>query len=128
MGTIVFETYGGTEIPDFVNEAGLEAIAPEDPIKEGYIFDGWYADEAFTIPFIFDTVAEGTAYAYAKWIDNYTVTINGVIYQVESTQAWISGYTLDLPASLVLEDNLSFNSSLFSLKAAYIGDFDAIIS
>tara|TARA_Y100000015_G_C2363468_1_gene76360 strand:- start:188 stop:484 length:297 start_codon:yes stop_codon:yes gene_type:complete len=31
-------------------------------------------------------------------------------------------------ASLVLEDNLSFNASLFSLKATHIGDFDAIIS
>ena len=40
----------------------------------------------------------------------------------------IRNVTIPPNVSLVLEDNLSFNASLFSLKADYTGDFDAIIS
>ena len=40
----------------------------------------------------------------------------------------ISSVVIPTGASLVLEDNLSFNTSLFSLKANYSGDFDVIIS
>ncbi len=40
----------------------------------------------------------------------------------------INSVVIPAGASLVLEDNLSFNTSLFSLKATYLGDFDVIIS
>lgn len=40
----------------------------------------------------------------------------------------IKNVVIPAGASLVLEDNLSFNASLFSLKAVHVNGFDAIIS
>ena len=50
--------------------------APNIPEREGYVFDGWYADPKFTKPWDFDTsVAKDTVVIYAKWIaDDSTVT------------------------------------------------------
>ena len=41
---------------------------PEDPIREGYTFQGWYLDEACTEPAAFPiTVGESNVNLYAKW-------------------------------------------------------------
>lgn len=39
---------------------------PEDPFATGWVFDGWYSDEAFTTPFDFDTVITGNTTVYGK--------------------------------------------------------------
>ena len=123
IGTIVFETYGGTQIPDYVNEAGLEAIAPADPTKDGYIFDGWYADEAFTIPYIFDTLAEGTSYAYAKWIEDvdFTFTLKtDDTYEVtgyigDLTDIIIPSTYNGLPVTSIGDSAFMYNTSITSI-------------
>ena len=41
---------------------------PEDPIREGYTFQGWYLDETYTEPAAFPiTVGEKQVDLYAKW-------------------------------------------------------------
>ena len=41
---------------------------PEDPVREGYVFGGWYTDEACTEAFDFDTaVVTEDLTLYAKW-------------------------------------------------------------
>lgn len=49
---------------------------PADPTREGYIFGGWYADEALTIPWDFDGKVVNTLVLYAKWIEAVKVTLN----------------------------------------------------
>lgn len=47
-----------------------EAYTVPTPVeKEGYTFDGWFADEAFTVPFDFEAPAtiDGEVNIYAKW-------------------------------------------------------------
>ena len=47
------------------------------PTRDGYVFDGWFSDEAYTTPFASSGVAaEGSYTLYAKWIKVYTVTLN----------------------------------------------------
>lgn len=42
---------------------------PNMPVREGYVFDGWYADAKFTKVWDFDTsVAKDTVVIYAKWV------------------------------------------------------------
>ena len=47
---------------------------PEDPIREGYTFQGWYLDEACTEPAAFPiTVGEKQVDLYAKWAEDCQV-------------------------------------------------------
>ena len=73
-----------------LKEPGL-VPEPADPVREGYIFDGWYADEEFTISWNFftDTAYEGTV-IYAKWIADE----NTVEYAVTVVQS--AGGTLEV--------------------------------
>ena len=43
--TVIFDSNGGTAVsPQIVSNQG-GAAKPDDPTKEGYLFDGWYVDE-----------------------------------------------------------------------------------
>lgn len=57
---------------------------PDIPVREGYVFDGWYTDAKFTKPWDFDTsVAKDTVVIYAKWVaDGATVSYKITIPQV----------------------------------------------
>jgi uncharacterized protein (TIGR02145 family)/uncharacterized repeat protein (TIGR02543 family) len=57
-------SYGGT------------ATAPAAPTQTGFLFAGWYSDQALTIQYNFATVVTASAILYAKWTPVYTVTYN----------------------------------------------------
>ena len=43
---------------------------PEDPIRDGYVFDGWYTDDGYTIEWDFDNyLIQGNMTLYAKWLE-----------------------------------------------------------
>ena len=42
--TVTFETDGGSQVPAQTCRYGELVQRPEDPVKEGYVFDGWYWD------------------------------------------------------------------------------------
>ena len=65
---IVFETRGGSEVQTVIGVVGQPTVQPENPTKEGYVFAGWYTDEACTQFYVFGTpLASGTTILYAKW-------------------------------------------------------------
>lgn len=72
-----FDSNEGTTVEDISNPSGLEITVPTSPTKEGYRFDGWYTDdETFLNPFSFeDGITENTT-VYAKWVKQWTITIN----------------------------------------------------
>ncbi|MBR1814491.1 MAG: InlB B-repeat-containing protein [Lachnospiraceae bacterium] len=43
---------------------------PEDPVREEFQFDNWYADEALTATFNFDAEIAQDTTVYAKWLEN----------------------------------------------------------
>ena len=51
---------------------------PNDPVRKGYIFDGWYADAQLTTQWnFFSSVADEKTVIYAKWVaDASTVVYN----------------------------------------------------
>lgn len=42
---VKFVTNTNLEIPDQIVNKGEKVIKPQDPVKDGYIFDGWYVDD-----------------------------------------------------------------------------------
>ena len=63
--TVNFDTDGGSEIPMQTVVPGSKLTKPNDPTKEGYVFDGWYCgDEGWS--FIGYTVTEDMTLT-AKW-------------------------------------------------------------
>lgn len=65
--TVKFDSNGGSEIEDQIIVDGNNAIKPKDPIKEGYIFDGWYMDQELKIIYKFDSKITTNIILYAKW-------------------------------------------------------------
>lgn len=51
---------------------GYTALAETPGAREGYTFENWYADEACTVLFDFDSIIEADTVVYAKWLDNGT--------------------------------------------------------
>lgn len=48
-----------------------------DPTEEGYVFAGWYLDEACTVPYTWRTMPIGGIVVYAKWIqEEYRVFLH----------------------------------------------------
>ena len=72
---------------------------PADPVKEGYIFDNWYA-EGSTVPFDFDTPIEANIDLYAKF-DASTITVTLHADGAAETVEVLYGQTVDRPADPV---------------------------
>lgn len=61
-------TNGGSYVPVIIKKYEEEIKAPADPVKKGYIFAGWYSDEALTQPYTFPkTMPNADTSIYAKW-------------------------------------------------------------
>ena len=79
---IDFVSNGGGAVEAIVKKAGEEIIEPAVPVKNGYVFEGWYesADNGSTLsdkPFIFAYMPARSLTLYAKWsaqIVKYTIT------------------------------------------------------
>ena len=65
--TVTFNTDGGSAVASQIVTSGAKATKPADPAKEGFAFDGWYKDAAFTTAFDFNTAITSDVTVYAKW-------------------------------------------------------------
>ena len=75
--SVIFETNGGSAVETQVVEEGLTAVEPEEPIREGYSFSGWFTDEELTDAYDFATPVTADITLYAAWeeiIDSFTVS------------------------------------------------------
>ncbi|MBR3917665.1 MAG: M4 family metallopeptidase [Clostridia bacterium] len=68
--TVSFNTDGGNNIAAVEVEEGQKISEPETPVKEGYVFAGWFADEGHTEIFLFEeTPVVKDMTLYAGWIE-----------------------------------------------------------
>lgn len=65
---IVFQSNGGSSIPIIIKKYGAVIVSPANPVKKGYIFDGWYSDEDLTQSYTIPEIMPNTDMElYAKW-------------------------------------------------------------
>ena len=88
----------GKEVTGYTDGTGAALPTADDITREGYRFDGWYADSSFSgspVTEIADTET-GEKTFYAKWTRSTTPVIPGNVinYIVEHYKADGSGYTL----------------------------------
>ena len=101
--SVTLQTNGGTiapgkEVSGYTYGTGAVLPTTDDITREGYRFDGWYADSSFSgLPVREITATDtGNKTFYAKWMRNTTPVIPGNVinYIVEHYKTDGSGYTL----------------------------------
>ena len=70
-----FETYGGTSIDDIVVTDWCSFDMPDDPVKDGYTFLGWYEDPNFEYNYWGSCVDESFT-LYAKYVETSKIIKN----------------------------------------------------
>jgi uncharacterized repeat protein (TIGR02543 family) len=71
---IIFDTNGGSSIASQHMLPGTASVAPAAPVRSGYTFTGWFADEALTSSYDFDSPVGSEITLYAGWQERETVT------------------------------------------------------
>ena len=76
---ISFDTNGGTYVNSITYKSGGNLRLPENPVKEGYSFDGWYLDNDHNHIFEDSLLLEKDVILYARWkINKYTIEYNSM--------------------------------------------------
>lgn len=66
LHTVTFNSNGGSDVPEQIR-ANAAATKPADPTRSGYVFAGWYTDEACTAAYDFTQPVRDNITLYAKW-------------------------------------------------------------
>ncbi|XFA99308.1 serine hydrolase [Candidatus Izemoplasma sp. B36] len=95
--TITYKSNGGSYV--FSNTDAFNSIITEPltPTKTGYIFCGWYSDQTFTEPFVFDRMPPNNITLYAKWEMDFDVLLDDYITDIDfngSVLVYSKGETL----------------------------------
>ena len=105
-----FDTGEGSAVADQAVDEGGKAVKPADPEREGYVFDGWFADADGTQPFDFDSAISSDVTVYAKWSKKevpVTISVTGSVTGVDAenkSQVWADKSTLELPEGATAAD------------------------
>ncbi len=90
---VKFDTGGGSTLPPQTVRRGQCLSAPDAPLREGYRFTGWYADQALTRPWDLSAPVMANMTLYAGW-EAETVTAG--------TSPWWALLALPVLAVMVL--------------------------
>ncbi len=88
--SIIFNSEGGSSVQPQTNlKYGDNAVKPDDPVRGTDIFVGWYCDEYFRKPWIFesDEIEKINNVLYAKWTTDPLCSYSGTVYYHDGTPA-----------------------------------------
>jgi len=93
---VEFVTNGGTDIPAISKKyESVIDLSDYTTTKTGFVFDGWYSDDAFEHSVSIITLTEDTV-VYAKWIPKYTLTFETNGSDAIQSVTEIEGTVVDL--------------------------------
>ncbi len=111
--TITFDTLGGSTINSISQNVGTNLIAPVSPIREGYMFIGWYSDDTLINKYIFSTMPSKNFTVYARWEESNS---NNTTFKVEfktNTSISISTQNINAGGHVIRPNNPSKNGYIF---------------
>ncbi len=84
--TITFDSNGGSHVANISADGKSKIKMPDDPILEGYEFDGWYFDnDTFKNEFVADSLVKKpitkNITVYAKWIEDIVEEFFTVVFK-----------------------------------------------
>ena len=97
---INFDTNGGTDVESITYDGKSTITIPDNPTKEGFIFDGWFWDNGtflnpFTANSLLDTPIEEDLTVYAKWVvqdDEQTAQLKNIYLLAVQVNAFQGTY------------------------------------
>jgi uncharacterized repeat protein (TIGR02543 family) len=90
-------SFDGVDLENIVIAKGNTISQPDDPVKEGNVFGGWYADSEYSAEFNFSEAIDADTTIYAKWLDVWTVTLD-MNYGNKSEKVYVGkGAKMDAP-------------------------------
>ena len=66
--TITFDSMGGSAVNPISQSIGTALSLIDEPVREGYIFAGWYTDAEYNHAFTTTTMPATDLVLYAKWV------------------------------------------------------------
>lgn len=86
-------------------DAHRTIIQPENPVWDGYTFEGWYADEELTVPFDWNQKLQAPTTAYASYagvvpgVDQHSLVIKGEDGEIIQTLKVENGKMAKMPTA-----------------------------
>lgn len=77
---VVFQTNGGNAITEQTVRTGEKVTKPEDPVKSGFEFAGWYTDSFLKKTYDFDVAVTQDITLYARWRNTGNGSAGGSTY------------------------------------------------
>jgi uncharacterized repeat protein (TIGR02543 family) len=90
--TLTFDSNEGTEVTAITQNFDTEIRVPEYPVKENYLFAGWYLDLSFENEYFIEKMPSENITIYAKWETPSQFTYE-ITYADENSYVTITGYT-----------------------------------
>ncbi|MBQ1947797.1 MAG: InlB B-repeat-containing protein, partial [Clostridia bacterium] len=97
--TVTFDTDGGSAVEKQKVEKNASAKMPEAPQKEGYIFIGWYKDEAHTEGYDFEAKVTENITLYAAWEEKT------IVLTIGETKAMVFGREVQIDAAPMIQND-----------------------
>ena len=121
--TVTFDSKGGSDVAAKPVKNGDAISAPDAPTKDGYIFAGWYTDEALTEKYDFSKAVTDDMTLYAKWTPGGPCGVGGnLTWTLDSGTLTISGTgaMADYDPESILDINYPWKSHISEIKKIVI--------
>ena len=110
--TVSYETNGGSAVKAEKVLNGRTATKPADPVRDGYVFLGWYADAEFETAYSFGAApVTANTTVYARWSDKLT---GAAVYTVD--------FDLNYEGAETLESVKTIEGKIYDLPADPVRD------
>ena len=120
--TVIFESNGGSVVEKQTVADGQKVSRPEDPTKEGFVFEGWYTDSGMTTAYDFGSEVTESFTLYAKWTEKDADPVPEISFQDVPSDAWYAEYVTYLAEKSIVSGKTenTFAPNDFVTRAEFV--------